>query len=346
MSDTLGVQFRVAGESILPGFWNQESPFINLHLISSDTPPLATDTYPYPWLEVSNPSYQAQSIPAESITVTSDSLGSYGVLGSTFWPFAPYTGDTVAVNGWWLDDRRTIPPTPLWGGTITPPFPIPVAGGMLAIDSITLTMRDCKPPPPPPPPPSGPIWVMDFGNTIYGFGTDMNGTTTFSDEHWVVLEGAWVRIDQQQCQAVPPGSTDFSAAVVECTFAYGTIGMTGRVGLHTCGICCRATSAGNYYAVEVNPGAGTLTINRHQGGVVTNLASSSMSVPSDAVWYLHVLLVEVDGIAAVLYFSNAIAAVAVTTDTAFQQDATLHGIIANGQTRGRMLAWAYSPLEL
>lgn len=149
MSDTIGVQFQSAGESILPALWDDRSPFLNLHLISSDTPPAATDTWPYPWMEVVNPTYQAQSIPAESITVTSDSAGSHGIIAATQWPFAAYSGPSVTVNGWWLDDRRTNPPTPLWGGTINPPYPIPPAGGMLTIDSLTITLADCTYVPPP-----------------------------------------------------------------------------------------------------------------------------------------------------------------------------------------------------
>lgn len=215
MSDTIGVMFQVAGESILPALWDDRSPFLNLHLISSSTPPLATDTYPYPWTELSNASYQPQSIPADSISVTSDSFGSYGVISATQWPFAHYSGALVTVNGWWIDDRRTNPPTPLWGGTLQPPYTIPHVGGMLTIDSITLTLRDCSTSYPLP----NVVWFDPF---IDVDGTKLPPHRPIVGGNYVAMQGNFECVDDRlQCTSgidgdwvfFDPGQVNFTARI-------------------------------------------------------------------------------------------------------------------------------------
>jgi len=280
--DTVGIQFNIAGEDLLAVFWLEQEPFLNLHLISSDTPPQSTDTWPYPWTELVNPSYQAQSIPSDSVATSSDSAGSYGVIGSTFWPFAPYAGPALTVNGWWLDDRRTIPPTPLWGGPIDPPYPIPLTGGMLTIDSITLTLRACSFIPPSPflPQITWADMFVDHTPTHITLHKPWVGTVyTELQGHWGIDGPSLIcttGITGDACR-FNDGSTSFRV-----DYDLVNIGNAGA-NYSMIAFVLRYVDFQNFLSVYLDFQFGFVVLNRQVAGVITNLATAAFTPkPSDA----------------------------------------------------------------
>lgn len=269
MAASNGVQFNVGGRALLQATFHALPPFVILHLIKSTTPPKQTDTYPYPWSEVTNPSYVPLTIPSDSITLSSDSTGSTGVIGPFSFPFAPYLAPQVTVNGWWIDYTQQATPVPLWGGAINPPYPIPLAGGLLAVDSITLTQHDCSPSLTLP----GVIWFDPFIDVA---GTQMpphlplvGSTYTFSQGTFVVGHGKATDAANANGDTVlfDPGVANGRFEIVMSAL-WPSVGNAARPAF-----LFRRSNATNYWQVVFEPDLSVVIVQKIVAGVATTMLS-------------------------------------------------------------------------
>jgi hypothetical protein len=160
--------------------------FPRIKLSTSATPPDPADVYPAPYTEPSNSGYSPIFMVTVSDTFTTAPIYTDVAFGPIVFNFDPYSGPLETVRHWWIEDSGES--TLLWYGSLPIPFTIPLAGGTLTINTLTLRQEQC-PSPPPPPPPSGPVvinwstFTAPNGTALNAYPPDVGGTWSYN--------GAW-----------------------------------------------------------------------------------------------------------------------------------------------------------
>lgn len=140
-----GLAFGIGGALILEETFDGLSGDLYLHLISSATPPAATDNAPYPWTELVHSGYAPVVITSGEVTINGFTTGSFGNIDAQEWTLAAYGSASTTIYGWWLDYINGSTTIPLWGGPLTTPYLIPAIGSSFVLGPIQISQGNCSP---------------------------------------------------------------------------------------------------------------------------------------------------------------------------------------------------------